>query len=106
MDPLEGEATTDNNRRAFVQKVLRDKVRVLHVAGRPEEQSSLGSSQHTPFTARVRSLSSWVPPVQGGGGGGGAVASLAYPISAAAPMSSSQVRGRAIVGARAPTASS
>lgn len=33
--PLPGEATTANNRRAFVLKVLRDKVRVLHVAGRP-----------------------------------------------------------------------
>lgn len=33
---LEGEATVDNNRRAFVVKVLRDKVRVLHVAGRPD----------------------------------------------------------------------
>ncbi len=32
----EGEATTDNNHRAFVVKVLRDKVRVLHVAGRPD----------------------------------------------------------------------
>lgn len=36
IEPLEGEATTDNNRQAFVQKVLRDKVRVLHVAGRPD----------------------------------------------------------------------
>ncbi|MEM6296165.1 MAG: hypothetical protein AAGA54_33140 [Myxococcota bacterium] len=36
VEPLEGEATTENNRRAFVQKVLRDKVRVLHVAGRPD----------------------------------------------------------------------
>jgi hypothetical protein len=34
--PLEGEATTQNNRRAFVVKVLRDKVRILHVAGRPD----------------------------------------------------------------------
>jgi uncharacterized membrane protein len=34
--PHPGEATTDNNRRAFVVKVLRDKVRVLHVAGRPD----------------------------------------------------------------------
>ena len=34
--PLPGEATTANNRRAFVLKVLRDKVRVLHVAGRPD----------------------------------------------------------------------
>ncbi len=34
--PLDGEATTDNNSQAFVQKVLRDKVRVLHVAGRPD----------------------------------------------------------------------
>lgn len=34
--PLAGEATTANNRRAFVLKVLRDKVRVLHVAGRPD----------------------------------------------------------------------
>jgi uncharacterized membrane protein len=34
--PIPGEATTDNNRRAFVVKVLRDKVRVLHVAGRPD----------------------------------------------------------------------
>lgn len=34
--PLPGEATTANNRRAFVVKVLRDKVRVLHVAGRPD----------------------------------------------------------------------
>jgi hypothetical protein len=33
---IEGEATLDNNRRAFVVKVLRDKVRVLHVAGRPD----------------------------------------------------------------------
>ncbi len=32
----EGEATLLNNRRAFVVKVLRDKVRVLHVAGRPD----------------------------------------------------------------------
>lgn len=30
------EATGANNRRAFVVKVLRDKVRVLHVAGRPD----------------------------------------------------------------------
>lgn len=36
IEPLAGEATTDNNRQAFVQKVLRDKVRVLHVAGRPD----------------------------------------------------------------------
>ena len=36
VEPLEGEATTQNNRRAFVVKVLRDKVRVLHVAGRPD----------------------------------------------------------------------
>jgi hypothetical protein len=34
--PLPGEATTANNGRAFVLKVLRDKVRVLHVAGRPD----------------------------------------------------------------------
>ncbi len=34
--PLEGEATEENNRRAFIVKVLRDKVRVLHVAGRPD----------------------------------------------------------------------
>ncbi len=34
--PLPGEATAANNRRAFVIKVLRDKVRVLHVAGRPD----------------------------------------------------------------------
>jgi len=34
--PMPGEATTENNRRAFVVKVLRDKVRVLHVAGRPD----------------------------------------------------------------------
>ena len=34
--PLEGEASTANNRRSFVIKVLRDKVRVLHVAGRPD----------------------------------------------------------------------
>lgn len=34
--PQTGEATLDNNRRAFVVKVLRDKVRVLHVAGRPD----------------------------------------------------------------------
>ncbi|MBL4684074.1 MAG: VWA domain-containing protein [Nannocystaceae bacterium] len=33
---MEGEATQANNRRAFVVKVLRDKVRVLHVAGRPD----------------------------------------------------------------------
>ena len=36
VDELDGEATTANNRRAFVVKVLRDKVRVLHVAGRPD----------------------------------------------------------------------
>lgn len=36
VDPVEGEATTANNRHAFVVKVLRDKVRVLHVAGRPD----------------------------------------------------------------------
>jgi hypothetical protein len=36
VQPQPGEATTDNNRRAFVVKVLRDKVRVLHVAGRPD----------------------------------------------------------------------
>lgn len=35
-EPLPGEATLANNRRAFVVKVLRDKVRVLHVAGRPD----------------------------------------------------------------------
>ncbi len=34
--PMSNEATTANNRRAFVVKVLRDKVRVLHVAGRPD----------------------------------------------------------------------
>jgi len=34
--PAADEATTDNNRRAFVVKVLRDKVRILHVAGRPD----------------------------------------------------------------------
>ncbi|MFO7561144.1 MAG: hypothetical protein R6X02_00770 [Enhygromyxa sp.] len=34
--PLEGEASVANNRRAFIIKVLRDKVRVLHVAGRPD----------------------------------------------------------------------
>lgn len=34
--PQDGEATLANNRRAFVVKVLRDKVRVLHVAGRPD----------------------------------------------------------------------
>lgn len=34
--PLSREASVDNNRRAFVIKVLRDKVRVLHVAGRPD----------------------------------------------------------------------
>lgn len=34
--PAPNEATTDNNRRAFVVKVLRDKVRILHVAGRPD----------------------------------------------------------------------
>ena len=33
---MEGEATSANNHRAFVVKVLRDKVRVLHVAGRPD----------------------------------------------------------------------
>jgi hypothetical protein len=33
---LPGEATLENNRRAFVLKVLRDKVRILHVAGRPD----------------------------------------------------------------------
>lgn len=36
VQPQANEATTDNNRRAFVIKVLRDKVRVLHVAGRPD----------------------------------------------------------------------
>lgn len=36
VDELPGEATVANNRRAFVVKVLRDKVRVLHVAGRPD----------------------------------------------------------------------
>src|SRR5690606_23958990 len=34
--PQPGEATVANNSRAFVVKVLRDKVRVLHVAGRPD----------------------------------------------------------------------
>jgi len=34
--PLANEASTANNRRAFIVKVLRDKVRVLHVAGRPD----------------------------------------------------------------------
>lgn len=34
--PLRDEASELNNRRAFVVKVLRDKVRVLHVAGRPD----------------------------------------------------------------------
>ena len=34
--PQKGEATEANNTRAFVVKVLRDKVRVLHVAGRPD----------------------------------------------------------------------
>ncbi|MGB1277196.1 MAG: hypothetical protein ACPG77_15740, partial [Nannocystaceae bacterium] len=36
IDPLADEATEANNRRAFIVKVLRDKVRVLHVAGRPD----------------------------------------------------------------------
>lgn len=36
IQPIEGEATLENNRRAFVVKVLRDKVRILHVAGRPD----------------------------------------------------------------------
>jgi len=36
VSPLPSEATVENNRRAFVVKVLRDKVRVLHVAGRPD----------------------------------------------------------------------
>ncbi len=36
VDEIAGEATLANNRRAFVVKVLRDKVRVLHVAGRPD----------------------------------------------------------------------
>jgi uncharacterized membrane protein len=36
VSPIEGEATTRNNRRLFVVKVLRDKVRALHVAGRPD----------------------------------------------------------------------
>ncbi|MCA9713433.1 MAG: hypothetical protein H6713_36930 [Myxococcales bacterium] len=34
--PASGEATTANNRWPFVVKVLRDKVRVLHVSGRPD----------------------------------------------------------------------
>lgn len=34
--PQPREATLENNGRAFVVKVLRDKVRVLHVAGRPD----------------------------------------------------------------------
>lgn len=34
--PLADEASVVNNRRAFIVKVLRDKVRVLHVAGRPD----------------------------------------------------------------------
>lgn len=34
--PVDGEATTLNNRRPFVLEVLRDKIRVLHVAGRPD----------------------------------------------------------------------
>jgi hypothetical protein len=34
--PLDDEASIANNRRAFIIKVLRDKVRVLHVAGRPD----------------------------------------------------------------------
>lgn len=34
--PQKDEATLANNGRAFVVKVLRDKVRVLHVAGRPD----------------------------------------------------------------------
>lgn len=36
VQPVADEATEANNRRAFVVKVLRDKVRVLHVAGRPD----------------------------------------------------------------------
>ncbi len=34
--PIEREASLVNNHRSFVIKVLRDKVRVLHVAGRPD----------------------------------------------------------------------
>ncbi|HLT39771.1 MAG TPA: hypothetical protein VK034_25990, partial [Enhygromyxa sp.] len=34
--PLDGEASVANNHRSFIVKVLRDKVRVLHVAGRPD----------------------------------------------------------------------
>lgn len=33
--PLPGEAIAENNRRSFVLKVVRDKIRVVHVAGRP-----------------------------------------------------------------------
>jgi hypothetical protein len=36
VEPAENEATVSNNRWSFVVKVLRDKVRVLHVAGRPD----------------------------------------------------------------------
>ncbi len=36
IEPVTGEATLANNRWSFVVKVLRDKVRVLHVAGRPD----------------------------------------------------------------------
>jgi hypothetical protein len=36
LDPDLEEATLANNHRAFIIKVLRDKVRVLHVAGRPD----------------------------------------------------------------------
>ncbi|HFE45242.1 MAG TPA: hypothetical protein ENJ18_07070 [Nannocystis exedens] len=36
IEPITGEATIANNRWSFVVKVLRDKVRVLHVAGRPD----------------------------------------------------------------------
>ncbi len=36
IQPVTGEATLANNRWSFVVKVLRDKVRVLHVAGRPD----------------------------------------------------------------------
>lgn len=36
VEPQADEATVDNNSRTFVVRVLRDKVRVLHVAGRPD----------------------------------------------------------------------
>ena len=60
-----GEAVTENNSRSFVLKVIRDRVRVLLVVGRPAgtSGSSAGCSSRTPTSTWSPSTSSAPPPM-------------------------------------------